>query len=117
VLQAAGEKAQPDRQQAANGQGLHEAGLWRLGVHGLPAVFQPGPKHEQNHADRGGPHGAFAAEKAVVDGARDEADARVLEQHRTMVLLKRRSHVCHPVRKRIREFKPFATHDPSQRGT
>jgi len=95
VLQTTREEAQANGQQRAQHQCLHQAGSRCCSVVGL-VVFQPSAKHEEHDADGGCPQGPCAAEKAMVHGARNEADARVFEEHGPVMKLKRNSHECDP---------------------
>ena len=91
VLQSASEEPQPDREQGAQYQGAQQPAVLFLRVVAEP-MLHGSTDHKQHYADGGGPQGALAAEKAVVDGAGDEADAAVLEQHRAVVVLKSKGH-------------------------
>jgi hypothetical protein len=59
----------------------------------VKAVQHEGAHHKQQDPRDGGPQGSFATEKAVIDRARNEADAAVLQQHRCVLVLERVSHL------------------------
>jgi hypothetical protein len=90
-VQAPREEAQANRQQSAQCQGTNQALIALLRTVAEP-MFERRAKDKEHDADCRSPERAFAAEKTVVDGPRDETDAAVLEQHRTVVVLKGKRH-------------------------
>lgn len=91
MLQTAGEEAQANGEQGTPGQGLAQA-LGRFGRDQGLVVFPPGTKHKQHDANAPCPQRTLAAEKAVVHGAGNKTDARILEQHGGVLGLKIQSH-------------------------
>jgi hypothetical protein len=57
-------------------------------IHAAPLVqvVEPGAEHEQQDAACSRPERALSSEEAVVHRPGDEADARISEQHRNVLL-------------------------------
>ncbi len=104
MLQPAGEKAQSYIQQSTQDQGMEEVGRWFVGGIRQPMLHR-GAHHKEQNTDCGCPQRAFTAEKTVVDGAGDEADATVFQQHRAVMKLETVAHAVVGGQKKVSGYE------------